>query len=68
MSSKKQRRSQRRKEEEERSVGRGPKASTLFILITVAALLAIGIGAAIMGDAGEPDSGQVWSEEHGHWH
>lgn len=66
MSSKKQRRSQRR--QEERSGGGGLKPATLFILITVAALLAIGIGAAFIGNAGGSDSGQVWSVEHGHWH
>lgn len=66
MSSKKQLREERRQKEGD--VRRGPSTATLFILIIAAALLAVGIGAALLGDGGGRGSGEVWSAEHGHWH
>lgn len=66
MSSKKQRRQQRRRQDAEK-----PRfnPATAFILAIVAALLVVGIAAAVIGsDPTPPRPGAVWSAEHGHWH
>jgi len=73
MSSKKARRKarQEREQEETRRAGR-LSPTTLFMLGIGLALVAIYVGALVLGDRsgrGEPPyPGAIWSEPHGHWH
>ena len=66
MSSKKQRRRQAQRKEAEK-----PRfnPATLFMVLILAALLAVAFAAAIIdSDPGGGQPGQVWSPEHQHWH
>jgi hypothetical protein len=70
MSSKKQLRKKRQEQRAaERQRNRGVSPATLFIVVTVAIVVILGIVAALRGpDPRAPWSGAVWSEAHGHWH
>jgi hypothetical protein len=68
MSSKKQ---LRRKRQQQKAAQRrkGINPATVFIVVTVAVLVIVGIVASMRGpDPRAPWPGAVWSEEHGHWH
>lgn len=70
MSSKKQlRRKRQQQRAAERQHRKGVNPATLFILVTVAIFVIVGIVASLRGpNPNAPWPGAVWSEEHGHWH
>lgn len=68
MSSKKKLRQKRR---ERKTENRKPRVNpaTVFMLITVAAVVLLVLIAMFRGsDRVPPRPGAVWSEAHGHWH
>lgn len=70
MASKKELRRKRRQEKQEKH-GRGKMdPATLFIVVVVAAIVALtAVGLFLRRDSEPPPwPGAVWSPEHGHWH
>lgn len=68
MSTKKQLRRQRQERRKERRQERAKARSPMILLVFLLALLLIGAAAYFFGQRAPSEPGQVWSEEHQHWH
>jgi hypothetical protein len=70
MSSKKALRRQRAEQAKEQRIKRRSESRNFRVAMAVvaAAVVVVLVVAALRGGSGQTSSGQVWSEEHGHYH